>query len=369
MATLGFADLKDTALPVLWDLAEIKKVQLAEGRTFDEMVRDILTGLQVLNGALLDMAHYSDLYAVQDTPDVEYPVGVSNGFEEATEYGVPNPRRGATTGHSLPIKPYDRAMGWTMMYLRNARLNKLDADIRSVVTDAKTLWQQKLLTRFFKMEGETVGATANASVPLADGGATDASYVPPDSPEGEAFASSHNHFLRHAALTQSGSLETAIETLQEHGHQSPFDAIVPRVDIATWANTANFAGFKNPEWPGIVYHASATERAAIPEITNYVGYVETDYGIVRLWATPRLPTNYYGLFKTYGPGDVRNPLRVRINRNVGFGYNLVPGNWVNAPAQLAVAYTEFGAGIGEDRTNGVCVYINAAGNYVTPVIS
>ena len=208
-------------------------------------------------------------------------------------------------------------------------------------------------------------STSNASVPFADGGDTDSAYVPPKSPDGEAFTSSHDHFLRQAAISDA-NLGTAVETLQEHGHPSPFDIIAARADASSWTG---LTGYKAPEWPGIVYHASGVERAGVAEVSEYFGYVETDYGICRLWLTPRVPTNYYSLFKTYGRGDPRNPLRVRISPQVGFGFNLVPGNWVNAPSQMAVLYTEFGVGVGEDRTNGVCVYIHASGDYVTPTIS
>ena len=365
MATLGFADLRETGLPSLWDVTEITKARLADGRTFEQVLADVRTGLTVLNGQLLDMPHYADLFAVQDEPEVEYPIGVTNGWEEATEYGVPDPKRGATTGHMLPLTAFDRALGWTMMYLRKARTAKLDADVRSMITDAKTLWQQKLLTRFFKVEGETVGSTSNASVPFVDAAATDTTYKPPDSPEGEAFATSHTHWLRHAAISDA-NLAITVEHLQEHGYLSPYDLIGARADVASW--TA-LTGYKAPEWPGIVYHASGVERAAIPAVSDWFGYVETDYGIVRLWLSPRVPTNYYGLFKGFGRGDPRNPLRVRISRQVGFGFNLVPGNWINAPAHLAVGYGEFGVGVGQERTNGVCVEIDSSGSYATPTIS
>lgn len=363
MATLGFADIKDTALPSLWDAGEIVKLALQDGRTFDEMIAEVRSGMQVLNADLLDMPHYAGLFAVQDDVEVEYPIGVSNGFNVSSEYSVPDPQRGATTGHNLPLVPYDRALGWTMRYLRKARAAKLDADVASVMVDAKDLWQQKLLTRLFKMEGETVGSTSNASVPLADGGTTDSTYVPPDSPEGESFASSHDHFLRHAAINDT-NFTTALKHLQEHGHMSPFEVVAARVDAATWTG---LTGFKQPEWPGIVYRTTTT--AQIDEVTNYFGYIETDYGLARLWLTPRVPTNYYSVFKSYGAGDPRNPLRVRIDPDLGFGFNMAPGTWVNAPHLLAVVIAEFGIGVGEDRTNGVCVEIDSAGDYATPTIS
>lgn len=365
MATLSFSDLKETALPTLWDAAELKKIALASGETLEGIAAEVQRGLQILNGTLLTLPHYGDLIAVQDTPEVEYPIGVSNGFEEATEYGIPTPKRGDTSGHMIPLRKYDRSVGWTFMYLREARRSKLDADIRSVVTDAKSIWQKKILERFFKVEGETVGSTSNASVPFVDAAATDTKYVPPESMEGKTFASSHTHFARVSALSQA-NVETHVAHLQEHGHQAPYDAIISDTDKASWAA---LSGFKKPEWGGIVYHASATERAAISEITNYIGYLETPSGIIRLWATPRLPTNYYGIFKTYGPGDSRNPLRIRLSRTVGFGFNLVPGMYVNSPTTLLLPYAEFGVGVGEDRTNGVCVYIAGSGSYVTPTIS
>lgn len=366
MATLGFNDLKNMALPSLWDAAEIAKVQLQDGYTFDRVVAEIEAGMQEFNASLTTMPHYGDLFAVQDPdePMVEYPIGVSNGFEEATEYGIPEPQRGATTGHMLPLKPYDRSVGWTMMALRKARRSKIDTDMRSVITDARDLWQQKLLNRFFDSDGETVGNTANASVPFADGGATDSTYVPPKSGDGEAFTSAHSHFLRYATI--AAAIGPALEHLQEHGHNSPFDVIGARADALTWQA---LTGWKAPEWPGIVYHASGVERASVRDISEYFGYVETEYGIARLWLTPRVPTNYFGAFKGYGPGDARNPLRVRIDKTVGFGYKLVPGNYANSPLEVALFYAEFGVGVGEDRTNGVCVYIAESGSYTDPTIS
>jgi len=364
MATLGLADLKDTALPSLWDSGELEQIRLADGTTFDQLEALVRAGLAEMNASLLSMSHYGDLFSVDDEAEQEYPIGVTNGVEEATEYGMPDPKRGATTGHMLPLKKWDRALGWTMMYLREARRAKLDADVRAAMNDIRDNWQKRLLTRFFTSTGNTVGSTSNADVPFADAGSTDSTYVPPDSPEGESFDTTHTHLLRHAAISDT-NLATTVEHLQEHGHQSPFDCIASRTDVSSWTG---LTGFKAPEWPGILYHASGVERANVPEMTTYLGYVETDYGIVRIWPTPRVPTNYYGLFKSYGPGDPRNSLKVRISQAWGWGWRLVPGTWVNAPQMVAVMYNEFGVGVG-DRVGGVLVEIDSSGSYATPTIS
>lgn len=374
MATIGFSDLKDTALPALWDADLIQRVRLAQGASFESLVADIRAGLTAVNRSLLTMPHYSELFSVTTDVEIEYPIGVSAGFEVATEYSVPDPRRGKTTGHMLPIEKYDRSLGWTMMYLREARAMKLQADIRSAITDAPILWQQKLLTRFFLSTGNTVGTVALADNPFADGGTANSTWVPLPSPEGETFAYTHSHLIGYSnsAVTQNtidqSAVEACLEHLQEHGHKAPYDAIVSRTDLSSWANTASVTGWKPINWAGIMYHASAVERAALSDIEDFVGYIETDYGVVRVWSTPRLPTLHAGFYKAYGKGDPRNPLRVRYAATVGFGFNYVPGIWVNSPMDLALMYAQFGVGVGEDRTNGVLLDV-AASSYTSPTIS
>jgi hypothetical protein len=369
MATLSFADLKNLAYPTLWDLAEMKKLQLADGATFDQMIGDVSAAARIMNGELLSMPHYGDLFAVQDNIEIEYPVGVTNGVEESSEYSTPTPKRGKTSGHSLPIKAYDRALGWTIMYLRKARRISLDADIRSAMVDIRDDWQKKLLTRFFKSTAEAVGATSGASVPFADGGTADSTYVPLSGPDGQSFLYTHNHFLRYDTIAHA--IAPAVLHLREHGHVAPYDLIGSQTDQAVYAAltmATDGVAFHAPAWSDLLL-GSQQDRARLGDINQYMGLIETPYGIVRLWLTPRVPTNYFGMFKSYGAGDARNPLRVRFDPKVGFGWQLVPGAWVNNPVTLAVMYAEYGFGIGSDRTNGVAVYKAAAGNYTDPTIS
>lgn len=368
MALIGFHDLKDSALPTLWDEDYLKKVELEDGTTLAEITREAQTALSALNAELLGMPGYSQLFAVQDNAEVEYSIGVGNVFEEASEYSAPDPTRGSTTGHMLPIKPYDMALGWTMMSLRKSRRAKLEADIRQMIVAGRALYQKAMLTRFFSSAANTVGTTSS-DVPFADAGSADSTYVPPTSPSGEAFTSSHEHFLDTSdsgitsATFDNDALSTAVEHLEEHGYGGPFMAICSRTDIGSWAAVD---GFKPPTWTGLNYQASAVERAQFGDIRQYFGAVETDYGLVYLWATPRLATQNFGVVPL-GVGDADKPLRMRIAPKIGFGINLVPGNWINAPALMVVAYAEFGIGVG-NRVGGVCVDLGA-GTWAAPAIS
>lgn len=369
MAILGYNDLKGRALPSLWDQDYLKKLELQGGRMVGDLLNEVQGALSVVNGDLINDPMFAGMLSVADEAAVEYAVGSSNsGVVEITDHSTPDPYKGVVTGHMLPLKDYARALGWTELGLRRAREATINADVRAAVRDIKNSFQQQALARFFKMEGETVGSTSNASVPLADGGTTDSSYVPFQSPDGETFTSAHDHFLRQASVTEA-NVSAALEHLQEHGHNSPFTVIISRSDIATW--TA-LSGFKSPEWPQIRQfdNSSGADRAAgLADIERYIGYLETDWGIAQLWATPRVPANYYAAFKSYGTLDPRNPLRLRVDPATGYGWNIMRGQWVNMPHHLVVLHSAHGFGIGEDRTNGVAVYIAGSGDYTTPTIS
>lgn len=366
MGVLGPADLKDIVLPTLWDQTYLQNVRLQGNQSFESVMADVRAALAMFNGNdLLGMEHFRDMIAVQDTPEVEYATGTTAGVEEFVEYKVADPRRGATTGHILPRRVWNRTLGWTLLYLQRARPAKIDADIRSAMIDIRLHFQKRALQQFFRSTAVTVGSTGK-SVPLADGGTADASYVPYTSPRGATFSSSHNHFLRQSATLSNDSVDAAVLTLWEHGHPAPYTAIIPQADIATWKALTNF---RAPSWTGLNYMSNTTIRAGITGIEeDIVGYYESPYGLVQLWATPLLPTNYYGIFKAYGQGDPRNPLRMYVNPDIGLGWNVAPGLYINAPQFMGVLMAEFDFGIGEDRTNGVASYLNASGSYVDPAI-
>lgn len=364
MATLGYHSLVDNLPPTLWDLKEIQKVKMADGRTFDQVVADIEAGFSLLNRDLLADPLIAGMYAVQNSVEVKYSVGDANGFNELTEFSRPDPGRGKRTGHSLPFNRRGRGLGWTWMGLMESSQDDLDVDIRSAVMDGRNDFPRRLVQRFFKMEAEDLPNTTGASVPLADGGTADSTYVPPNSPDGKTFASTHNHFKRQAAIDMT-NINANIEDLYEHGHEAPYDILASYSDEATWTALQKW---KAPTFTDLNLVSSTTERANLTDISRYNGYVETNKGLARVKFTHRIPTNYYGLHKSYGTLDPRNPLRLRIWDIYGWGYRLIPGQWANMPELLAVVAFFYGVGIGQDRTNGLCVFVNGVGNYVTPTI-
>jgi hypothetical protein len=99
MATLGIAALADLEIHPLWDLDEMKKLELVEA------LSELQEAANLLSASLTSMPHYSSLFSVQDNVEVEYATGVTNGVQEATEFSAPDAKRGKTTGHNIPISP------------------------------------------------------------------------------------------------------------------------------------------------------------------------------------------------------------------------------------------------------------------------
>lgn len=360
---LGPNDLKQIVLPANWDATILNNLSLRDGTTFAAILADINAGLTLVNGANRG-GYLAGLYSDTTDATIEYAMGSTNGFEVHTEYGIPDVKRGVSRGHMIPLTKYDRMLGWTWDFLREARQTQLDADVASAIQDARDLHEKEALTRFFKMESVAVGAAGN-SLPFANGGVTDTAWVPPPY-GGNTFLSSHDHYFRTTDddAGRLASIATMAETLYHHGHMAPYDLIIPSADAGTWADLTGFIGGARPD----IAFGSNTSVANVDQM--YMGVFNSDYGTVRVYSTPRLPTDYSGMYKRYGVNDARNPLARRVDP-VYFGGDVVLMATTEVrefPIEKAMLFVAFGFGV-KDRTNGAATYYAGAGDYTTPTIS
>lgn len=360
----GPNDLKQFTIPTLWDAAYLERYRLADGTTYEQFVADLAAALAIANADLLADPLYAGLISLTDEIAVEYEVNATNGFQAHTEYGRPDAGRGATTGHMLPLIAYDRGLGWTWDMLRRARRRQLVADIASAIRDLKDLWGQRILTRLFQSTADTVGT--GSSVPLADGGAADATYIPLPVPErGGTFLNTHNHIVNLAGITQA-NVETVLQNLWEHGYNPPYDLLISQADISAWTDTANVTGWIPRADPAIRYGMTA-DLANVAD--DYIGVIETDLGAARVRPSGRVPTTYWGAYKSYGSLDERNPLVVRLDPKVGQAIcRVLSGDHIREyPLENAILFAEFGVGV-MDRV-GAVVIENDAAAYTDPTIS
>lgn len=359
---VGFRLLADLALPSGWDPTLIASRSLRDGTTLDRVVSLLNSAVGAFNATLKNNTIIAQTSFITSDDKVRYRTDDGVAFRRHTELGKPVPQKGRLTGHMMEQEEWDSALGWSWDYLRKADLAQINADVAGLLVAAGDLWEKTILTRLFKAEAVTIG-TSGISPPFADAGATLA-YTPP-SYQGNAFTSAHSHLVGLSGFTQA-NVNTLAANLAEHGYEPPYLMYVSQSDVGSWSAVATVTGFKKVQQTGIQY-ADNADYATIPS-ELYIGVIETPSGSV--WVRPqvRIPTGYAVMFKSYGPNDQRNPLRLWFNPQDGFGLMLVPGIISGHPEYMAIVDAELGASVGQDRTAAV-LWQNTAGAYASPTIT
>jgi len=360
--TIGITDLKSVIkIPTYWDLDYLKKWQLGDGATFDQMVSRMGAALVMFNRSLTQ-GYWSQYWYPTTTIETEYDTGGDSAeLELISEFTRPDPLRGETTGHMLPMHDYGGAMGWTYMALRRGNMAKLSLGLRRLVERSQNTWEKKLLTRLFTNTYEAVGT--GRSMPFADGGTADSSYIPGNY-GGQTFAYTHNHFA-YAADSEAGrqaAVLAGMVHLREHGIMPPYDLVIPYADVASWYAHDEFV----PPIRSNINTAALEVRGTVNE-AEYIGLYETQWGVANVKVETRLPTKYMGLFKPMGHGSPQNPMVVRYEEGYPLGLSLV-GTVQQFPLQDAVAYFTFGVGIA-NRLAGDCNFFTSGSSYTVPTIT
>lgn len=358
-----------------WDATALRNFALADGTTYATVVGDMNAALGAFNAQIFNDPLWSALVGYTDEPTVEYRVGSSNGFEEHTEFGRADSRRADTEGHMLPLKSYDRMLGWTWDFLQEARMSQVEADIADAIKDAGDLFRVRYLSRLFKRGDDSGAALGLGSSGYSPGFATAAAntavdYNPPAF-GGQSFSTAHEHYVGVAGgvWTTATLLDMAAE-LREHGHQPPYMGLFSQADVAEIMALTGFipVGNMTVQYGDGVSLANFARNGE--ELSPGI-YPFGTYADIMCYALAGIPTDYGFAFKSYGPNSQRNPLRVRLNKGLQRPTVVAmsdpkAGSGIT-PIQNLMLYTKFGVGVG-DRTNGTARFVNNA-NWADATIS
>lgn len=362
---LGPRDTRQLVLLTGWDATELNNFRLQDGTTYARVAAEMNAALGALNGELVNDPLWAGLVSFTDQPEAEYRIGVANGFGDFTEYGEADNQRAETEGHMLPLRAYDRRLGWTWDYLRKARMSQVQADIADAIKDARDKYRQKILTRLLKRGDDSGKANGLGSSGYSTGFATTAAstavdFIPP-SFGGVNFASTHEHYVPIAGGAFTVAVFTdAKDELREHGHEPPYDFLIGGSDEAAVRALTGFVPVENKL---VTYGANAT-LATLPVESQGPGvyYIGTlnDFAIRVI---PGMPQYYGFAYKSYGRLSQRNPLRIRLQKGETAPKVIAmtdprAGN-ATLPIQSLMLFMEFGVGVG-DRTNGTPRYVNNA---------
>jgi hypothetical protein len=347
-----------------WDATELQNFELEDGTTYAAIVARINAALAALNQEFAG-SWWANMYSVQDEPDVSYRVGSSNGMERHTEYGRPDAKRAATEGHMLPLKSWDRMLGWTWDYLRQARMDDVEADIADGIKDVRDKFRVEVLTRVLKRgdhSGDNNGLGSSGYSPgfATAAASTSVDFTPP-SYGGTSFDSGHEHYVAIAGGAFTNAVFTdAKDELREHGHEPPYEFIAGPSDESTIKGLSDFT----PIAESLVAYGATQDLARLSPTdvgygSYYIGTIN-DFAVRIVRGVPQ----YYGFgYKSYGRLSRRNPLRIRLFKGVqSLQAVAMPhpnGGSAHNPLQDLMLFLEMGVGV-SDRTNGTARYVNNA---------
>ena len=360
---LGPRDTRQLVMLDGWDATELRNFTLQDGTTYAAVVAQLNAALGALSAEIVSHPLYSALVSYTDQPESEYRQGVSNGMNRFTEYGRPDAQRADTTGHTLPLLDWDRALGWTWKYLKKARMSQIEADIADAIKDVRDRYRIQILTRLLQRgddSGTTKGLGSSGYSPgfATAAASTNVDFTPP-AYAGTTFDSDHEHYVGIAggAFT-TNVFSDAKDELREHGHEGDMEFLIGPSDEQTVRGLTGFVPVDNSyvEYGALQdrvrFGADSVARGLYP-----IGAIN-DF---RVWVQRGMPQYYGFAWKSYGPNSQRNPLRIRVDKGMSTPEILGmadprAGNGTT-PLQYFMLYTEFGVGVG-DRTNGTARYVN-----------
>lgn len=362
---LGRRDTSDLVLLTGWDATALQKFELEDGTTYDVIVARMNAALAGLNAELVGDSLWSGMMSYTDQPDLEYRVGVSNGFEDFSEYGRADAKRADTEGHMLPLRPFDRKLGWTWSYLREARMAHIEADLADAIKDARDKWRVPVLTRFLQRgddsgERNKLGSTGLSTGFATDEGSTGVDFRPPDY-QGTSFDNTHEHYIGIAGgVFTNAVFQDARDELREHGHAAPYTCLIGTADRAAVIALTNFT--KAAE---MTVRTGITQDIALPNTTvnslfaEFLGVIEN----IEVYEVRGVPQYYGIIYKSYGPRSQRNPLRVRVAKGQSLPRVIAMpdprASNGSDPLQNLMLFLEFGVGVAE-RTGATPRYVNNA---------
>lgn len=372
---LGPQTLLDHALPTGWDATRITQWALRDGVTYGELANILALALGDLNEQLV--ADWGWCFFLTEEIAMEYENGGSvTEMPEISDQGKPEPLKGTTIGHMIDLKAYGQGVGGSKRYFRDARSAKVMAAISAIVSRGQWRFEKKLLERWFTNTENNVGS-AGYDVPFVRGTGGNVDFAPP-AYDGEAFTTSHNHYLGvdSDTLDEDDVLNNLAETLSEHGHNPPYTALIARADIASYRALTNWVEVVDTV-NGVAVQSDQGGSTGARYVTagqrplGLAGYYQGDYGLIEVRYTARVPTGYAGMTKSYGNLNGRNGLAVRVHPQVGFGAMIVPETTLDDdyPIKQIDVEFEFGISVGNDRTNGAAAYLDSSGSWSNPTIS
>jgi hypothetical protein len=355
--------------------------QTADGRDLNDIWNTLQQVIAAANAPRDSLVAFLSRRVAVPVEDI--PIGSTDDFEEASEFGVPHSMRATGAYFSLgySFKWYDLAARYTWQFLADATTEQVNADANvALEADSRLMLTQVLKTIFnnVNLVANIRGQAYNVYKFYNNDGTL------PPAWGANTFTTSHNHFVTNAnnALAGDGGatskgirpkdLELLLRLMAEHGYTS---ARGYRIVVMVNEQEANvIRAFRSTTNGGTGLYdfvASSSQPAAlVPQNLITVGGVPPSqvggqpvigsYGDALIVQSDFQPINYLTGFATQGPDNIGNPVAIREHPNAGLrGLRLVRGRVADYPLIDSVWVRGFGTGI-RHRGAGAVMQVNTA---------
>lgn len=378
----GVLTTLSNTLPLGLDGTRIAQWLMKEGYSYDVLRADVVAAANGVN--LEEASAWGPMINIIPDDHFEYPTGGSvYKMPRLSELDRPQPRKGKNSGHMIDLWRVGDAIGGSEVFFRDARASVINSTIAQILIAGRNTLDIDILTRFFTNTENQLGSSGY-DVGFCDGSTT-VQYAPLEW-NGKVFTTSHNHYLGYdsgSSKTFADVLDGLALTITEHGHQPPLMALISETDVTTIRALTNFIKpvDASTEWDrgglttGNIYRQQGETQAPPPVGGRFVGWYDSNYGRMVLFASNRIPTGYVGMWKSYGVNDVRNPIAIRVHPAVGFGFYIaeVPSQITTWPVKSIEVWNEYGVSANGQgamvRTAGAVGLLVSGGVFANPTIS
>jgi hypothetical protein len=355
--------------------------QTADGRDLNDIwnvLQQLITAANEPRDSLVSFLSRRVAVPVEDIP-----IGTTDDFEEASEFGLPHSMR-ATGGYfslGYSFKWYDLAARYTWQFLADATAEQVNADANTALeADSRLVLTQVLKTIFnnVNLTANIRGTAYNVYKFYNNDGTTPPPYA------ANTFASSHNHFITNANNPSAGDggatskeirpkdLELLLNLLWEHGYTSARGYTVVVMVNTQQGNAVRAFRSTNNGGTGLFdFVPSASQPAQLISTTlitnggtppSQIGgqQVIGSYGDALIVQSDFQPVNYVTAFATGGTDNIQNPVAIREHPNAALrGLRLVKGRVPDYPLIDSLWVRGFGTGI-RYRGAGAVMQVNTA---------
>lgn len=349
--------------------------QTADGRDLNEIWAEFQAVVALQNAErqrIVDLLTFPVNSPIEDVPQF----GSTDGFEKASQYGVPKSVRPTEDILSLgyTFDWYDVANRFTWQYLAEATAAQVEAAHQHVLERDNDLIFKEVMRTLFSNANRTAdikGQNFNVYTFWNGDGTVPPSY------KANTFAGSHSHFRTTGAATlNSADLDEMIDDFKSHGYSLENGTTMFAMVNVSEANVVRSFRFSTGSrydfipaqgQPGLIIPAqdqllNAGQVAGTFRGMNVIG----SYGPLLIIEEEYVPVGYVVGLVSGGPANIQNPIGIREHSNPGLrGLRLVKGRDNDYPLVDAYYARGFGTGV-RQRGAGLVLQVTANANYAAP---